>query len=207
MVDKTNVELAFIEKTDPHLLRSHQFPSKVGGKPAWLSLKPIPDNKDLECENCGKILSFLLQVYSPIEENENTFHRTIFVFICRNVNCYVKNSNKNFRVFRSQLNRNNTFYSPEPPTEEEGPSASFYQDLCVVCGLRGPKRCARCQSVTYCSRSHQEVDWKKSHKGICQKDPKPTLPGKLYMYKYMQMSEFFFSFGPKGQKMASGMKF
>lgn len=171
MVDKNNVELAFVEKTDSILLCSHQFPSKLGGKPAWLSLSPIPDNKDLECGLCGKILCFLLQVYCPIECIENAFHRAIFVFICRNAECYKNNSNQNFSVFRSQLSRNNQFYSPEPPKDDDkGPSAETYHDLCVVCGSKGPKRCSRCKIVTYCSKEHQEVDWKKTHKAVCEKN-------------------------------------
>ncbi|CAC5402962.1 TSR4 [Mytilus coruscus] len=176
MVDSNNVELGFVEKTDSHLLCSFHFPSKVGGKPSWLSLSPLPSNKDLECSKCGKILSFLMQVYCPFEESPKAFHRALFVFVCRNVVCCSKNNNENFCVLRSQLPRNNDFYSPEPPKKEtDGPSAKFYQDLCVVCGLRGSKRCARCQSATYCSKEHQEADWKTGHKAVCKSNvPTPA---------------------------------
>jgi hypothetical protein len=27
--------------------------------------------------------------------------------------------------------------------------------LCAVCGLRGPKSCAQCKTVGYCSKAHQ----------------------------------------------------
>ena len=172
MVDKKNVELAFVEKVEPSHLHSFQFPSKVGGKPSWLSLSPLPSNKDLECAKCGKILSFLLQVYCPIETSVNAFHRTLFVFICRNVSCYSKNSNVNFYVLRSQLPRNNDFYSSDPPKKGvlEGPSADSYHDLCMVCGLQGPKKCSRCHSAVYCSKEHQQIHWKNGHKAVCKPD-------------------------------------
>lgn len=178
MVDNNNVELGFVEKTDSHFLCSFHFPSKVGGKPAWLSLSPLPSNKDLECSKCGKILSFLMQVYSPFEESPKAFHRALFVFVCRNVVCCSRNKNDNFCVLRSQLPRDNEFYSPEPPKEEtDGPSAKLFQDLCVVCGLRGSKRCARCQSATYCSKEHQEADWKTAHKAVCKSNLPTTATG------------------------------
>lgn len=40
---------------------------------------------------------------------------------------------------------------------------------CNVCGRSYPaKKCSRCQKVQYCSKGHQQLDWK-SHKTVCRK--------------------------------------
>ncbi len=63
------------------LLTRKFFPSKVGGKPAWL----VPDeclSSDIvpfmSCDACGKSMSFLIQIYAPVESAPHAFHRTIF---------------------------------------------------------------------------------------------------------------------------------
>ena len=59
---KTDVDLGFAEKVDkPWRLMSIFFPSKIGNRPAWLSLKGVPSLDDLLCK-CGKSCTFLLQV-------------------------------------------------------------------------------------------------------------------------------------------------
>ncbi|GAB1610732.1 programmed cell death protein 2-like [Argonauta hians] len=115
--DENLVNLGFVEKTDRRLLRSHMFPSKVGGWPAWLSLSPLPHPDELKCHLCGAPCTFLLQVYAPISALlPLTFHRTLFVFVCRSSSCNKLNTANNFLVFRSQLPRHNRFYSSEPPS-------------------------------------------------------------------------------------------
>lgn len=167
-----NVELGFVEDTNPDLLRSHYFPSKVGGKPSWLSLKQLPN--DLNCKVCGKPTFFLMQVYSS-NDNSSAFHRTLFVFVCRNPNCSVRNSNSNLLVFRSQLPRTNEFYSADAPVETDvTPGPIPAADLCAVCGCLGPKRCAQCHLTAYCSKQHQMIDWKNGHKSACSAKPGNT---------------------------------
>lgn len=61
----------------------------------------------------------LFQVYAPYEESDECFHRTIFIFICRNGSCCQANSSENFLVIRCQLQRDNEFYSNEPYEEIE----------------------------------------------------------------------------------------
>lgn len=113
------VDLGFVEDCESWRLESRFFPSKVGGKPAWLDLKNIPDAEQLACDYCKDPCVFLCQVYAPYEDNNDAFHRTIYVFICKNPECCTENSNGNVKVFRSQLKRTNEFYSEDPPIEEK----------------------------------------------------------------------------------------
>lgn len=129
------------------MLKSPFFPSKVGGKPAWLDhtnlplpagtpLPPSPpsdtnNNKSdcivLQCSSCKSQLVFLLQIYAPlasndkyldqVEDSEKAFHRVLYVFLCNNFEC----GNKNFKVLRSQLSRKCDYFSYDsPPTLENG---------------------------------------------------------------------------------------
>ena len=109
-----NVDLGFVEKTDSWRLSSCFFPCKVGGKPAWLSLKPVPSVEDVTCGECGKPCVFLLQIYAPVDDVKSCFHRTLFLFVCREASCCQRNVANNVRVLRSQLSRENDFYSSEP---------------------------------------------------------------------------------------------
>lgn len=173
-----HVDLAFVEESDPRLLRSHYFPSKVGGKPAWLSLTPLPTNDELSCPKCNKPLTFLLQVYAPRESRADAFHRTLFVFVCRNSSCCSLNDNQCFLVFRSQLPKENDFFSPHPPPDEpcdqNSTDVNKFQSLCVVCGCAGSKTCGRCHKQNYCSREHQTIHWKAGHKRSCSQENSQT---------------------------------
>lgn len=42
--------IGFLDKTDKWRLESRFFPSKVGGKPAWLDLKNLPPTEQLLCK-------------------------------------------------------------------------------------------------------------------------------------------------------------
>ncbi|XP_066535695.1 programmed cell death protein 2 [Hoplias malabaricus] len=170
----TGVVLGFLEEAEPWRLLSAQFPSKVGGKPAWLSQLGLPGGSEMECEKCGLPLGFLLQVYAPISDFERSFHRTLFVFCCRSPGCYSLNDQRCFKVYRSQLPRKNDFYLYDPPPEEEPADSgddhhvlSSGVKLCWLCGCQGQKACSRCHSVTYCSKEHQTIDWKQRHKKEC----------------------------------------
>ncbi len=167
------VELGFVQKcADCAKLRSHYFPSKVGGKPAWLVLLNLPKTNELCCLNCGKPCVFLLQVYSPNNSREDCFHRTVLIFVCRESGCSV--AKNNFRVFRCQLARENEFYSSQAPDEnntkltDSFDSGVIKAQLCVVCGSSGPLFCASCKVATYCSKAHQQFHWKTGHKLECK---------------------------------------
>ncbi|XP_076247235.1 zinc finger protein RP-8 [Calliopsis andreniformis] len=165
------VDLGFAEKCESWRLESRFFPSKVGGKPAWLNLKNIPGEKDLLCEYCKEPCIFLCQIYAPYEDGEAAFHRTIYVFVCRKPECYKLNENGNIKVFRSQLPRTNEFYPSEPPVEENDWRSDINVDqwtkTCHVCGIFAPNHCSKCKFVNYCCRAHQIYDWKHGHKESC----------------------------------------
>lgn len=81
------VELGFAEEAPAWRLRSEQFPSKVGGRPAWLGLAGMPGPGALACARCGRPLAFLLQVYAPLPGRDDAFHRSLFLFCCREPPC------------------------------------------------------------------------------------------------------------------------
>lgn len=178
------VELGFIENVPRWKLRSHCFPSKVGGKPAWLDLKDLPQPEQLTCGICGKMCIFLLQVYAPIDDKEFCFHRSIFLFACQDPLCYQQNDNRCFVVLRSQQGRKNEFYDYEPPNLDyfdpsiEYPLVDSFTQLCIVCGSAGSKRCGACHKATYCTKDHQAVDWRSHHKQICKNLVSDDLTGK-----------------------------
>ncbi|CAG11002.1 unnamed protein product, partial [Tetraodon nigroviridis] len=108
----SEVVLGFLEEPKQWRLLPDQFPSKVGGRPAWLGQRALPSLPELECEMCRLPMAFLLQVYAPISGQERSFHRTLFVFCCKTHECYTFMF---LSVFRSQLPRRNDFYSFHPP--------------------------------------------------------------------------------------------
>jgi len=180
--DEPDVELGYISpETDRKLLHSAYFPSKIGGRPSWLHLSSLPPPESLLCNVCGKPTIFLMQIYAPIEDEASCFHRTFFLFICRDPACSTTNDARNFHVFRSHLPRKNPFYSFEPPDYDTRKvdvtklrDASEYQTLCVVCGCIGNKNCSGCRNRNFCSKEHQKVDWTLGrHKGSCGKTPTP----------------------------------
>ncbi|KAH9504649.1 Programmed cell death protein 2 [Bulinus truncatus] len=179
MADSTFVKLGFIEEdTDLRLLNSHFFPSKVGGKPSWLSLNSLPDSEEIQCVKCKGIMIFLMQVYAPLQIRDDTFHRAVFVFVCPKATCSSPDDGSSFKVFRSQLPLLNNFYSSDPPCEELStgenmdcfPNAAKLQSLCCVCGIKGNKKCSQCKRTSYCSKEHQLFDWKTGHKQTCTQD-------------------------------------
>ncbi|EKU21803.1 programmed cell death protein 2 [Nannochloropsis gaditana CCMP526] len=60
---------------------------KVGGKPIWLNPRDLPPQKLLLCPSCQDPLSFVLQIYCPLDEPEEAFHRALYVFVCQKFRC------------------------------------------------------------------------------------------------------------------------
>lgn len=158
--DDLLVGLGFVEPVEEKwkLARQH-FPSKLGGCPAWLDPVNLPNGAQTTCGICENPLEFLLQVYAPIDDVSEAFHRTLFVFICSNVACMEQNQHQQSRsvkIFRSQLPRTNAFYSYSPPVGEDDMPTCDGAPLCTWCGTwKGHKACAACKQAKYCSRSHQ----------------------------------------------------
>lgn len=165
------VDVGFVDEAESWKLESRFFPSKVGGRPAWLSLSNLPSCKQMECGKCHEACIFLCQVYAPIETRNDCFHRTVFIFMCQNSDCHSTNDSSPFIVYRSQLKRENQFYPFEPPEESEKwhPECRVekWTDLCAACGNSGSSHCGRCKRVKYCCRSHQVMHWKEHHKHNC----------------------------------------
>ncbi|KAL1505787.1 hypothetical protein ABEB36_005268 [Hypothenemus hampei] len=179
----SKVVLGVLEPCENWLLESRFFPSKAGGKPAWLSLKSIPTTCDLTCEKCGKVMVFLCQIYVPLESNvtdqeqlDNNFHRSVYVFICRTMTCNESRDGKTFKVFRSNLPRINEFYPKDPAEETEQTTfdISKWVKLCNLCGIAAQQKCSKCKGVVYCCKEHQIIDWKNGHKSQCSNDVKET---------------------------------
>nr|CAH7767911.1 unnamed protein product [Callosobruchus chinensis] len=170
------VELGYLEECQSWKLQSRFFPSKLGGKPAWVNLDFVPGAEQLQCRKCKDPLIFLLQLYAPYEESPHipkdsyfrNFHRSLFVFICKNPQCCVRNNSDNIKVFRNSLPRSNKFYPYDPPEEIPDPLFSMenWTKLCRLCGCFASKKCSRCGVADYCSKEHQITDWK-LHKTEC----------------------------------------
>lgn len=132
----SSVMLGTIDKnstTEPYKLTSRFFPSKVGGKPAWLDLKHIPEASELLCTKCNIPVVFLCQLYAPIDEPHlrgACFHRTLYVFFCNECK-----DDRSFMVFRTQLRIKNDYYSDDP-AESDDPDITpdmWGIKLCKVC--------------------------------------------------------------------------
>ncbi|KAK4887017.1 hypothetical protein RN001_003288 [Aquatica leii] len=179
------VDIGFVEECESWKLESRLFPSKIGGKPAWLELEHLPSLQDLQCGMCNQQMIFLCQVYAPYEDDENNFHRTLFIFICRNSICSQRNTSSNLKVFRSCLPRRNKFYSNEPPLEQPDLnfSLSKWVKLCNLCGCIAEKHCGKCKAG-YCCREHQVTDWKETHKEICGANEKFQKQSKILFKEY-----------------------
>ncbi|XP_039482272.1 programmed cell death protein 2 [Drosophila santomea] len=162
------IDLGFAEKSDDGAwLSNRYFPSKLGGQPAWLELEALPPTSQLQCSKCQGPKSFLAQLYAPFDDEFN-FHRSIYVFLCRNPDCQEAQSAGNFTVLRSQLPRKNKFFSEEEPSDvgEPLPAVPCPKKLCAACGCHAPHVCSKCKAIHYCSSEHQRAHWPQ-HKPNC----------------------------------------
>ena len=125
---------------------------KVGGLPIWLNKRQLPRKEQLTCGTCSEQMSLLLQIYSPIGASEiggddeecrdskdssgmtlsqRAFHRSLYVFCCRNGRCVErvnnrcndgntsKNRSSGICVLRCQLPQINEFYPENPPDPDD----------------------------------------------------------------------------------------
>ena len=108
--------LGFVDPAPPSSLLRHRFPSKLGGRPAWLDPVHLPP--DLVCRVTGAPLDFLAQLYAPLESSPSAFHRTLFVFVSPAGGRLGEPGA--VRAFRCQLPRANAFYG-DTPAEANAP--------------------------------------------------------------------------------------
>jgi pre-rRNA-processing protein TSR4 len=176
------VLLGFVEEPEaPQYLQAYYFPSKVGGKPAWIDPLHLPSAAELACPECGDPLAFLAQVYASLEVPEEAFHRTVFVFVCRRGGCLRAGAHGSIRAIRAQLPRENPYFSFHPPQDAEARAAEGKVPTegakqCAVCGLLGSSRCGRCHQTAYCCRSHQQLDWTRHKLGCSATDAAAGAP-------------------------------
>ncbi|XP_014211929.1 programmed cell death protein 2 [Copidosoma floridanum] len=182
------IDIGFAEECESWRLCSRFFPSKIGGKPAWLDLQHIPTAEQLTCDYCQNPCIFLCQVYAPYDDDDRTFHRTLFVFVCRDPSCCKDNENGNVRVFRSQLSKVNIFYPSDPPVEKQhwrsDISVEKWTKTCNLCGIFSSKQCSMCKKVNYCGRFHQVWDWKNGHKSSCDRKNITSSSSKFLFQEY-----------------------
>ena len=117
---------------------------KVGGKPIWLNPVQIPSPSELKCQHCEETLSFLLQIYCPLDEVIDAFHRSLYIFCCRQKSCVEHKEHPSIKCVRMQLPRKNTFYAENPDTDTDtgtgtgnnnnGDGNAVLPRLCCVCG-------------------------------------------------------------------------
>ncbi|OWZ22165.1 Programmed cell death protein 2 [Phytophthora megakarya] len=136
---------------------------QVGGRPSWLipSTSCIPSTEHLQCDECKCPLSFLLQIYCPLDEEEDAFHRSLYVFVCRATGCSRQGDGKTFRL---QLPKDNAFYAAESGATE---LKATKMDLCTLCGQRATFTCSACHVAQYCCKAHQKDHWTAGHKQNC----------------------------------------
>lgn len=179
--------------TEPWKSKCKFFPSKVGGVPSFLVLNPILGPDQVCCKVCQRTMRFVMQIYAPIDDVSDAFHRTLYLFACG----YTDQCINQFVIFRSQLPRQNKFYSDEPPDYERDESTydpnpvQFGSKVCSVCGLLAPNLCSSCRKESYCSREHQILHWKEgNHKQKCdnyvvdKSDAKPIYKSVIFAGLY-----------------------
>ncbi|CAD5205837.1 unnamed protein product [Bursaphelenchus okinawaensis] len=180
-----------IEQEKRFQLKSIYLPiGKIGGKPSWLNPTCIPKASDVLCNVCGKSMAFVIQVYATDpSDNEEAFHRYLYVFVCRNPECSKLQNASNIKVLRCQLPRENKFYSSESrlnpsDTEAEDPyyDEKTYNKVCSTCGLKAASRCAKCDKAWYCGRDHQILDWTSGHKALCSGEDVPKTLENVFLF-------------------------
>ena len=149
--DEDDVSLGFaVERSDePLWLLRNRFPSKLGGRPAWLDPVQLPLESQLCCAASGKPLRFLLQVYAPINEDPRAFHRMVSVFISPRGSLLGERGA--VRAFRCQLPRANDYYGHEPADDDEPPTP-----LPTALAAIAMRRCARLADDDDAERGYRE---------------------------------------------------
>ena len=179
-----NIQLGFVDtqKCTNDLFRNANWldwdGGIVGGRPVWLNPNPtsLLRQSDLACLHCSDPMMFLLQIYCPLDEPKEAFHRSLYLFCCRKAACVDKGKGA-VKCFRCQLPKENDYYPANPNPSSissssdttEGKNDRYYaiaKEECIICGCYASNVCSRCKKIYYCSKTHQKDHWK-SHKLYC----------------------------------------
>mmetsp|Transcript_11343 Transcript_11343/g.24506 ORF Transcript_11343/g.24506 Transcript_11343/m.24506 type:complete len:562 (+) Transcript_11343:239-1924(+) len=120
---------------NPSALWRNQFPSKMGGEPAWLDPVHLPLACQLTCQATRRPMRFVLQLYAASSDEPHAFHRSLYLFISPSGSRVA--SAGGARAFRCQLPRDNAYYPYEPPMAGEKPRALTTDETQIV-----QRRCA-----------------------------------------------------------------
>jgi pre-rRNA-processing protein TSR4 len=167
--EEVAIQLGFCEPitTNTESLISHRSPwystwdgGQVGGRPSWLEPKHLPRGP-LLCGACDDVpLTFVAQLYAPLETPERAFHRSLYVFACAQCD----DATRSVRVLRAQLAKKNEYYpsngsNTDNKEEEEWvkhqPGHHHGEFLCAVCGLIAKGKCPL-QGKVFCGAHHQK---------------------------------------------------
>lgn len=173
--EMNNVQLGFAEVVSPATIfpfndgNWHDWDGgKIGGKPLWLNKRDIPSSGSIVCGVCSLPMNFLLQIYCPLDDIAQAFHRALYVFCCKKKDCIAEHSpsSRSICTLRSQLPRENSVYPYDSQDKLHPLDQSDFAETCALCGCAGISRCGACKAVSYCSKDHQKLHWKQ-HKNVC----------------------------------------
>ena len=142
----TGVELGFLQEPPPNCRLLHRDPDfrtwdggKAGGFPVWLDPSAAPPPSSLTCGRCAKVMTFLVQVYAPLDpdvSHGDAFHRSLYLFCCRDRACV--RQGRGVKAVRCQLPRENPIYAGDPSVFSsdgdgaEVPSAAYENRALVL---------------------------------------------------------------------------
>jgi hypothetical protein len=104
-----DIVLGFLDEPKNQAITQARFlPSKVGGPPAWLSERGKPADK---CGHCAYKLTFVMQLYANLDEEDPDLHRMLYVFACLSPLCI--GSERAIKVFRAYAPDDPSVFAPE----------------------------------------------------------------------------------------------
>ena len=104
-----NIVLGFLEEPKNQALTQSRFlPSKVGGAPAWITEQGKPGDR---CPYCTYKLTFLMQLYANLDEEDPEMHRMLYLFACLSPQCI--GTERAIKVYRAYAVDNPAVFAPE----------------------------------------------------------------------------------------------
>ena len=156
------IQLGFSEpiQDEEHLINiahrncnfEHWDGGQIGGMCVWLDPEHIP--KPIHCSHCHTQMVFICQLYAPLDDVPDAFHRSLYVFVCPSC----EDHTKSVCVLRGQLSRNNPYYPSDgiddPEWTQHMPS-TWTRHTCAVCGMSASAKCPL-QNQYFCCKDHQK---------------------------------------------------